>query len=222
MRRTLLFLFALCLFIEGNHMDAQTRPETYVWPKDPEVLKNLKKWQGYKFGLLIHMGLYSELGTIESWGLCPEEWVGREVDNYYEYANELPEHQIHGSIRRDFDPAKWARMFKSSGAKYMIYSSKHHDGFCLYDTKYTDFKVTDKGCPVLHESKIERAEGSPRCNAEGRACNGSLFLEAGLDNPLLLVAVLSARRTEILRMTSRSIPTDGRNSSNTPRIRSTK
>jgi alpha-L-fucosidase len=44
-------------------------------------------------------------------------------------------------------------MFKHSGAKYMIYSSKHHDGFCLYDTKYTDFKVTDKACPFSTNPK---------------------------------------------------------------------
>ncbi|NEW81053.1 MAG: alpha-L-fucosidase [Mariniphaga sp.] len=44
-------------------------------------------------------------------------------------------------------------MFKGSGAKYMIYSSKHHDGFCLYDTKYTDFKVTDKACPFSANPK---------------------------------------------------------------------
>jgi len=146
MRRTLLFLFAVCLFIEGNHMDAQTRPETYVWPKDPEVMKNLKKWQGYKFGLLIHMGLYSELGTVESWGLCPEDWVGRPVDNYYEYANNYRNTKSRFNPV-NFDPEKWAQLYKNSGAKYMIYSSKHHDGFSLYDTKYTDFKVTDKGCP---------------------------------------------------------------------------
>ena len=37
----------------------------YIWPKDPKVQENLNKWQGYKFGLLIHMGLYSELGIVE-------------------------------------------------------------------------------------------------------------------------------------------------------------
>ncbi|NEW81054.1 MAG: alpha-L-fucosidase [Mariniphaga sp.] len=52
--------------------------DTYVWPKDPKVMENLKKWQGYKFGLLIHMGLYSELGIIESWALCPEDWITRD------------------------------------------------------------------------------------------------------------------------------------------------
>ncbi len=85
MKRTFFLLLALCFAADVSTVHAQTGPDTYVWPKDPEVSKNLKKWQGYKFGLLIHMGLYSELGTVESWGLCPEEWVGREVDNYFEY-----------------------------------------------------------------------------------------------------------------------------------------
>jgi alpha-L-fucosidase len=67
------------LFVMATDLYSQTGPETYVWPKDPSVLNNLKKWQGYKFGLLIHMGLYSELGTIESLGLCPEDWVTREI-----------------------------------------------------------------------------------------------------------------------------------------------
>jgi alpha-L-fucosidase len=146
MKRALFFLFTFCLFVEGIPMSAQTGPETYVWPKDPEVLKNLKKWQGYKFGLLIHMGLYSELGTVESWGLCPEEWVTRNVDDYYQYATNYRNTKFKFNPV-NFDPAKWAGLFKRSGASYMIYSSKHHDGFCLFDTKYTDFKVTDKNCP---------------------------------------------------------------------------
>jgi alpha-L-fucosidase len=119
----------------------------YVWPKDPAVMANLKKWQGYKFGLLIHMGLYSELGIVESWALCPEEWCGRDgYDDYYKFCNDYRNTKTKFNPV-NFDPEKWAKMFKGSGAKYMIYSSKHHDGFCLYDTKYTDFKVTDKACP---------------------------------------------------------------------------
>ena len=121
--------------------------DTYVWPKDPKVKENLKKWQGYKFGLLIHMGLYSELGIVESWALCPEDWITRDgYDDYYKFCNDYRNTKTKFNPV-NFDPEKWAKMFKNSGAKYMIYSSKHHDGFCLYDTKYTDFKVTDKGCP---------------------------------------------------------------------------
>ena len=146
MKSKLFLLFVLCLVLGTGIMYSQTRPETYVWPKDPAVMDNLKKWQGYKFGLLIHMGLYSELGTVESWGLCPEEWVGRDNDNYYDYCTNYRNTKLKFNPVK-FDPEKWAGMFKSSGAKYMIYSSKHHDGFCLFDTKYTDFKVTDKSCP---------------------------------------------------------------------------
>jgi alpha-L-fucosidase len=127
--------------------------EAYVWPKDPKVMENLKKWQGYKFGLLIHMGLYSELGIVESWALCPEDWITRPgYDDYYKFCNDYRNTKNRFNPV-DFDPEKWAKMFKSSGAKYMIYSSKHHDGFCLYDTKYTDFKVTDRYCPFSSNPK---------------------------------------------------------------------
>lgn len=152
MENKTLMLILLCLFLKTGSLNSQTAPETYLWPKDPAVLENLKKWQGYKFGLLIHMGLYSELGTVESWGLCPEEWVKRPVDDYCEYALNYRNTKSRFNPV-SFDPGKWAEVFKSSGAKYMIYSSKHHDGFCLYDTKYTDFKVTDKGCPFSANSK---------------------------------------------------------------------
>jgi alpha-L-fucosidase len=119
----------------------------YIWPKDQKVMENLEKWQGYKFGLLIHMGLYSELGIVESWALCPEDWITRNgYDDYYKFCNDY-RNTITKFNPINFDPEKWAKMFKTSGAKYMIYSSKHHDGFCLYDTKYTDFKVTAPACP---------------------------------------------------------------------------
>jgi len=126
---------------------AQSDENTYIWPKDPKVLENLKTWQGYKFGLLIHMGLYSVDGVIESWGLCPEDWITRPgYDDYYKYATDYRNNKSKFNPVQ-FDPQKWAKAFKGSGAKYMIYSTKHHDGFCLYDTKFTDFKVTDKGTP---------------------------------------------------------------------------
>jgi alpha-L-fucosidase len=162
MKVKLILLFAVC-FAQGTLLEAQTKDfnmvadktevETYVWPEDPKVKANLATWQGEKFGLLIHMGLYSELGTIESWGLCPEDWVGRPgYDDYYKYASDYRNTKLKFNPV-NFDPQKWAKMFKGSGAKYMIYSSKHHDGFCLYDSKYTDFKVTDNDCPFSTNPK---------------------------------------------------------------------
>ncbi len=145
------FLILTGLLIQSVY--SQTEEETYVWPKDPLVMQNLKTWQGYKFGLLIHMGLYSVQGTIESWGLCPEDWITRPgYDDYYQYATDYRNNKLKFNPVQ-FNPEKWAKAFKGSGAKYMIYSTKHHDGFCLYDTKFTDFKVTDKGTPFSTNPK---------------------------------------------------------------------
>ncbi len=175
MKRKLSIVVLLALVVAINHGMSQTEnksaapfkddplavkltqnlseTDTYVWPKDPKVMQNLKRWQGYKFGLLIHMGLYSELGIVESWALCPEDWITRDgYEDYYKFCTDYRNTKSKFNPV-NFDPQKWAGMFKGSGAKYMIYSSKHHDGFCLFDSKYTDFKVTDKGCPYSANPK---------------------------------------------------------------------
>lgn len=146
----------------------QTEEDSYVWPKDQKVLENLRTWQGYKFGLLIHMGLYSVDGVIESWGLCPEDWITRPgYDDYYKYAADYRNNKSKFNPVQ-FDPQKWAKAFRGSGAKYMIYSTKHHDGFCLYDTKFTDFKVTDKGTPFSTNPKANvYKEIMEACRQEG-------------------------------------------------------
>jgi len=164
-------------------LSAQTDEQNYIWPKDQKVLENLKVWQGYKFGLLIHMGLYSVDGVIESWGLCPEDWVGRPgYDDYYKYATDYRNNKSKFNPVQ-FDPQKWAKAFKGSGAKYMIYSTKHHDGFCLYDTKYTSFKVTDPGTPF---SKNPRAnvyrEIMEACRLEGLSV-GAYFSKPDWTSP---------------------------------------
>jgi alpha-L-fucosidase len=153
MKKALPLIVVIALCVAAQSLLAQTGAETYVWPNDPAVLGNLKEWQGYKFGLLIHMGLYSELGTVESWGLCPEDWVKRDV-GYDEYCSNYRKTKLRFNPV-NFNPARWGSLFKASGAKYMIFTAKHHDGFCLFDTKYTDFKVTDPSCPYSR---------SPRAN----------------------------------------------------------
>ena len=46
-----------------------------------------------------------------------------------------------------FDPASWAKSAKDGGMKYVVYTTKHHDGFCMFDTKLTDYRVTSPDCP---------------------------------------------------------------------------
>lgn len=137
-----------------NQFPKTTDEEGYIYPEDPLVKQNLLSWQNDKFGVLIHLGLYSTLGICESWGLCPEdeEWIPREgFGNYYDYYNYY-NNTINLFNPIKFDSEKLAKIIKKSGAKYVIFSSKHHDGFCLFNSKYTDFKVTANNCPY-HLSK---------------------------------------------------------------------
>ena len=171
------------LLLAARPVLGQTDETTYVWPKEPAVRAGLERWQGYKFGLLIHMGLYSVLGTVESWGLCPEDWVTRPgFDDYCQYAA-----NYRGTKARfnpvNFDPAKWAAGFKNSGAKYVIYSAKHHDGFCLFDTRYTDFKVTDPGCPFSSNPRSDvTREVFDACRKAGLAV-GAYFSKPDWTSP---------------------------------------
>lgn len=125
--------------------------ERYVPETDPLVLEKLDQWQDKKFGLLMHWGAYSQWGIVESWSLCPEDygWTqrkkGNNPQNYFEYKKEYE------SLKKTFNPTqfnpeKWANAAKRAGMKYMVFTTKHHDGFSMFDSKYTDYKVTDPEC----------------------------------------------------------------------------
>jgi alpha-L-fucosidase len=90
-----------------------------------------RRWfQEAKFGLFIHWGVYALLGK--------GEWI-RTVDRIprEEYAKLLP--RFHP---RKFDPDAWADLAQRAGMKYMVFTTKHHDGFCMFDAHNTDWKVT--------------------------------------------------------------------------------
>src|SRR4029078_2742338 len=126
---------------------ASAQPHPYIWPKDSLVLAKLQTWSDWKFGVLIHWGAYSQWGVVESWSLCPEDegWCerrGPHADNYFEYK------KAYENLRKEFnpqqfDPKKWADAFKNAGMRYVVFTTKHHDGFCMFDFKYTDYKITD-------------------------------------------------------------------------------
>lgn len=119
----------------------QPNTEDYVWPTDPQVLTKLKHWQDQKFGVLMHWGLYSVPGIVESWSICSEDWIVRERKPTYEEDKAWYWSQKDSLNPVNFDPSKWADVMKKAGMKYMIFTTKHHDGFCMFDTKYTDFSI---------------------------------------------------------------------------------
>jgi len=134
------------LFLTSSRTFSQEHP--YVPESDPLVLENLEKWKDLKFGLLMHWGPYSQWGIVESWSICSEDepWCTRKMKNYIDYCREYE--KLKNTFNpAGFDPDRWARAAKAAGMKYVVFTTKHHDGFCMFDTKQTDYKVTDPGCP---------------------------------------------------------------------------
>ena len=129
----------------------------YIWPTDSLVLKKLHQWQDIKFGLLMHWGPYSEWGVVESWSICPEDkgWTQRKGPysaSYNEYVKAYEQLQTSFNPVK-FNPAKWAAAAKDAGMKYIVFTTKHHDGFCMFDTKETDYKITSSKTPFSSDPR---------------------------------------------------------------------
>ncbi len=143
------FPFLLTLLITQTLVAQQHSEQNhskYMAPSDPQVKQKLSQWQNVKFGLLMHWGLYSQWGIVESWSLCPEDegWCERKgpyKDNWFEYKKAYENLQSTFNPTQ-FAPEKWAAAAKNAGMKYVVFTTKHHDGFCMFDTKQTDYKIT--------------------------------------------------------------------------------
>ena len=92
---------------------------------------DLKWFVEGRFGLFIHWGIYS-LAARHEWVMNREEI---HPDVYMKYFRHFDPDR--------FDPAQWARDAKAAGMKYFVVTTKHHDGFCLWDSKLTDYKATN-------------------------------------------------------------------------------
>lgn len=115
----------------------------YQKPTDPLVLQKLEKWQDQKFGIIIHWGLYAVPGIIESWSICSEPWISRDSTSSYDDYKKWYFGLKDSLNPVNFNPQKWAETSKKAGMKYLVFTTKHHDGFCMFDTKQTDFKISN-------------------------------------------------------------------------------
>ncbi len=141
-----LFLGALALGGSQEPLFGQT--EVYFPETDPLVLEKLEAWQDLKLGLLMHWGPYSQWGIVESWSLCSEDepWCRRSMDDYGEYKEAYEALQTTFNPT-GFDPERWARAAKEAGMRYMVFTTKHHDGFSMFDTRQTDYRITSPNTP---------------------------------------------------------------------------
>jgi len=120
----LLLIFFLNLTV--NKMTAQLPKET------PEHKKErMAWWTDARFGMFIHWGLYA-MPARHEWVKRYERLTNEEYQKYFELFN--PDM---------YNPREWAKMAKNAGMKYAVITTKHHEGFCLFDTKFTDYKATN-------------------------------------------------------------------------------
>jgi alpha-L-fucosidase len=101
----------------------------------------MKWWRDARFGLFIHWGLYAvPAGT---WKDKPVGGIGEWIMN----SANIPVAEYEQLAKQfnpvKYDAAEWARLAKEAGIKYVVITSKHHDGFCLFDSKATDYDVVD-------------------------------------------------------------------------------
>ncbi len=120
---TLFMVLSLCLNVfSQNKLSNETekqKEERMAW------------WTHDRFGMFIHWGLYA-LPARHEWVKSREKISNEDYQKYFEiFDPDL------------YEPKEWARKAKAAGMKYAVLTTKHHEGFCLFDSKYTDYKATN-------------------------------------------------------------------------------
>ncbi len=114
----------------------------YSYPKEPEVAAKLEHWRDQKFGMIIHWGIYAVPGIMESWTICNEDWIERDSNSRYDDYKKWYFSQADKFNPVKFNPEQWAKAAKDAGMKYLVFTTKHHDGFNMFDTKESNYKIS--------------------------------------------------------------------------------
>jgi alpha-L-fucosidase len=103
-----------------------------IWDETPEQQKERMSWYtDARFGMFIHWGTYAQAARHE-WVKKRERITDDEYQKYFEvFDPDL------------FNPTEWAKKAKAAGMKYAVITTKHHEGFCMFDSEFTDYKVTN-------------------------------------------------------------------------------
>lgn len=126
MKKSISIALLLCYSLFAGAQEKKIFKET-----DAQKAERLKWWTDGRFGMFIHWGLYS-LPARHEWVKMHERITNEDYQKYFDQFN--PD---------EFDPKKWAKEAKAAGMKYAVLTTKHHEGFCLFDSKYTDYKATN-------------------------------------------------------------------------------
>ena len=120
-------LILVMILLIGQIASAQEK----IWNEtEEEKAQRLSWWTDARFGMFIHWGIYA-LPARHEWVKNRERMTTEEYQKYFDNFN--PDL---------YNPREWAKMAKNAGMKYAVITSKHHDGFCLFESEYTDYDAT--------------------------------------------------------------------------------
>ena len=133
-----------------NGIHNYTAPDEYIKPIEKPVQEHLEWFMDQKLGLMMHWAPGCQLGTYESWPLSDGDGSWSQED--FTWADIETCKQQYRDANKTFNPIKfnpsdWAELAFQCGFKYLLFTSKHHDGFCMFDTKTTEYKITSSDCP---------------------------------------------------------------------------
>ena len=122
-------------------------------------------WQNARFGMFIHWGLYSE--AAGKWDGKPIKGIGEWIMN----SAHIPRAQYEKLAAKfdpvDFNASQWVKIAKEAGMKYIVITTKHHDGFCMFNTKATPYNIVDATPwhkdPMALLSKASKEQGIKFC-----------------------------------------------------------
>jgi alpha-L-fucosidase len=127
-----LSLFFALLLTSSTALKAQEQQAMRLGSETPEEKEQrMAWWKQDRFGMFIHFGLYA-MPARHEWVKTLEKIPEEHYDKYFQHFN--PE---------NYDAKEWAKQAKEAGMKYVVMTTKHHEGFCLFDSKYTDYKSTN-------------------------------------------------------------------------------
>ncbi len=127
-----------------------------LYAGDANQNERIQRFNDAKFGMFVHWGPYSLASVEASWPIMTPEKDGISEAEYR-------------SLRERFNPVKFdaralVRLAKAAGQKYIVFTTKHHDGFCMFDSQYTSYKITNTpyGRDIVAQlAEAAKAEGMP-------------------------------------------------------------
>lgn len=143
MKRHLIILIASAILLSACDSSSEVKNDNNLQENatDKITLEALEEWRSDHFGMFIHFGIYSELAGIWKGEKIP--FYGEQIMNHARIPINEYEDVAKTFNPTDFNADEIVTLAKNAGMKYIVMTSKHHDGFCMFHTETTDYNIVD-------------------------------------------------------------------------------